>query len=177
MTPMRRLAPFLLAILVSCAPPLAPADFSDGQPRFRPEAFFAGHVSSWGVVEDGAGNPTQRFTTRSLGRTEGDELVIAQEIAFEGGETKQRVWRLRRLDGTRYTATVDDMVGIASGEAYGNVFRLEYTLALSPGNPLKNVDVTHWMYLDPGGTTMLNRIAFRKLGVVVAQATEHFRRE
>lgn len=174
---MRLLVAFILLALAGCGPRLAPADFSAGHPRFRPEEFFAGRVSSWGVVEDGAGNPTQRFTTRSLGRREGDDLVISQEIAFDGGEAKRRVWHLRRLDDVRYTATVDDIVGTATGEAQGNVLRLEYTLALAPGNPLKNVDVTHWMYLEEGGATMLNRIAFRKLGIVVAQATERFRRE
>jgi hypothetical protein len=69
------------------------------------------------------------------------------------------------------------MVGTASGEAHGNVFHWSLTLALSPGNPLANVRMSQWMYLQPDGRTLLNHSTIRKFGVVVAQVTEQFRRE
>jgi len=67
------------------------------------------------------------------------------------------------------------MIGAARGEAYGNVFHWSFRLALSPGNPLGNVRMTQWMYLQPDGRTMVNHTTIRKLGIVVAQVTEQFR--
>jgi hypothetical protein len=52
----------------------------------------------------------------------------------------------------------------------------EYTLALRPGNPLANVRFKLWMYLQADGETMINRVTISKLGVIVAQTTEHFHR-
>ena len=164
-----------LVVLSGCTA-LAPADFAGGTPRFEPETFFAGHVHSWGVVENRSGDPRQRFTTDLVGRRDGETLVIAQHFSFDDGETQERVWRLRRLDEHRYEATASDVVGPATGEAWGNAFRWEYTLATDPGNPLKNVDVKQWMYGLGDGSTMMNRVTVTKLGIVVAEVTEFFQK-
>ena len=39
------------------------------------------------------------------------------------------------------------------------------------------MEFEHWMYLADDGETLLNRFAVRKLGVVVARASEVFHRE
>ena len=49
-------------------------------------------------------------------------------------------------------------------------------LALSPCNPLSHVRVRQWMYLQDGGETMVNRVTISKLGMLVGQTTEYFRR-
>ena len=49
----------------------------------------------------------------------------------------------------------------------------QWTLALHPGNPLTNVAMDQWWYLQADGS-MLNRTIISKLGVVVAEVTEHF---
>lgn len=154
---------------------LQPADFANDGPTFRPELFFEGEVSSEGVIEGRSGAPTGRVATASTGRREGDALVITQTLTFDDGRRQERVWRLRRLDDHRYEATATDIVGVAIGEAQGSVFRLSYTLALRPGNPLANVGMLHWMYLQDDGT-MVNRVRVTKLGVTVAQVTERFRK-
>ena len=79
------------------------------------------------------GNPLKRFTTASVGRWEGEALALDQEFTYEGGQRQQRHWRIRRVDAHRFEATANDVVGIATGEAYGNAFRWEYTVALKPG--------------------------------------------
>jgi uncharacterized protein DUF3833 len=56
------------------------------------------------------------------------------------------------------------MVGKAAGEAFGNVFRWSFALPLSPGNPLANVRMTQWMYLQPDGRTLINHSTIRKFG-------------
>ena len=72
-----------------------------------------------------------------------------------------------------FTATANDMVGEAQGEAAGRVFHWSWVLALQPGNALKNVTMSQWMYLEDGGS-MLNHTTITKLGVVVAQVSEQF---
>ena len=38
------------------------------------------------------------------------------------------------------------------------------------------VRMKHWMYLADDGDTMINRVIISKLGIVVAETTEYFRR-
>jgi hypothetical protein len=173
---MRRFAWLLLLPVGACAEPLAPQSFAHVGPRFEPDRFFEGHTRSWGVVEDRAGEPRRRFATAAVGRREGTELVLTQDLTFEDGETQRRIWRLRRVDDSRYEATASVVVGVATGEAHGNAFRWSYTLALGPDAAVASVDLRHWMYLQDGGATLVNRVAITKLGIVVGQVTEYFQR-
>ena len=165
-----------LLVMTGCAP-LSPQQFADTKPAFDPQAFFTGRVHSWGVFENRAGEPVKRFTTASVGRREGDALMLDQEFTYENGQRQRRHWRIRRVDAHRFAATADDVVGTATGEAYGNAFRWEYTVALKPGNVLYNVRLKQWMYLQADGRSMVNRATINKSGVEVAQVTEFFWRE
>ncbi len=155
----------------------APGDSASQQPRFEPERFFAGHVRSWGVIENRSGDPTARFTADIQGWHDGPVLVIEQRFAFDDGRKQERVWRLRRIDDHRYEAWANDVVGTAIGEAHGNAFRLEYTLAIDPGNALKNVHMKQWMYAVGDGSAMMNRVTVTKWGVTIAEVTESFLRD
>ena len=166
-----------VAAVGGCAS-LAPSQFAGSTPTFDPVAFFTGRTRSWGVFENRAGQPARRFSTVCDGRREADgTLLLDQTFTYEDGKVQQRHWRIRRLDAHRYTATANDVVGTGEGEAYGNAFHWAYTVALSPGNPLGNVRLRQWMYLQAGGQTMVNRASVLKFGVLVAQVTEEFRRE
>lgn len=112
--------------------------------------------------------------TETSGRREGETLKIEQDISVSGSKPQHRSWQIRQLDAHRYEATANDILGPVRGEAYGNVFHWEFTVALSPGNPLENVRFSQWMYLQPDGTTMVNHSTIRKFGIVVAQVTEEF---
>ncbi|MGH6609300.1 MAG: DUF3833 family protein [Burkholderiaceae bacterium] len=164
-----------MLLLTACGG-LDPQDFAGAKPRFEPEKFFAGKTRSWGVIEDRSGNPESRFRTETRGRRDGETLVIEQRFFFEDGRTQRRVWRLRRIDAHRYVATANDVVGTATGVAYGNAFHWEYTVRLTADNPLSNAGFEHWMYLLDGGATMMNRVTVSKLGVTIAEVTEYFRR-
>lgn len=140
-------------------------------------AYFTGKTHSWGVFENRAGQPGRGFKTACVGRMEGNVLVLDQEFTYDDGQHQRRHWRIRRVDAHRFEATANDVVGTGTGEAYGNAFRWEYTVALKPGNPLFNVRLKQWMYLQPGGRTMLNRGTVRALGVEVAQIAEEFQHD
>lgn len=168
----------LLLLAAGCGAPLAPSAFGDaGGPALAPERYFEGRTTAFGVFEDSGGAPTGRFSTESVGRREGDALVLDQTIRLGDGSVQQRTWRLRRVDAHRYEATAGPVVGTAVGEAHGRVFHWTYTLELEPGGWLRRVEFEHWMYLAEDGRTLLNRFTVRKLGIVVARASEVFHRQ
>jgi len=170
------LASALLCILAfaGCGS-MSPLKFDGGTPEFNPMSFFEGPVRSWGVIENGRGNPRKRFRVDVDGKREGEVLTVTQHFFYEGGRREQRVWHIRQAGPHRFEATANDVVGTSVGESHGNAFIWEYTLALHPGNPLLNVRMHHWMYLQGDGT-MTNRVRVTKFGIPLSHITEHFQR-
>jgi hypothetical protein len=164
----------VLVLLSGCAPALPLDRFAGTRPAFDPVTFFTGHVTSWGVIENRAGAPSDIVTTDCVGTAEGpDGLRMAQHVTTSGGTT-ERDWHLRRLAPGRFEATASDMVGTATGEARGRVFHWTWVLATTPGQSWRNVTFEQWMYgMDDGA--MVNRTVVTKLGVVLAEVTEQFR--
>jgi hypothetical protein len=153
------------------------AQFARERPILDPTTFFTGRTSSFGVMENRGGAPKEVVKTTTIGHWEGNTLRMEQDLVLGDAKPQHRSWRIRRLDAHHYSATANDMVGTARGEAYGNVFHWSFTLALSPGDPLANVRMSQWMYLEPDGKTMVNHTTISKFGIVVAQVTEQFRKQ
>lgn len=166
-----------LAMAMSGCASRPAASFQEGKPLFDPGEFFRGRTHSWGIIESRSGEPSQVLTTQTQGQWEGDTFHFEQDLAFEQGKRQHRSWLLRRVDAHHYTATGTGIVGEAKAEAYGNVFHLDFTLDVSPGNPLFRVHMSQWMYLQPDGRTMINRDTLTKAGVTVAYITEQFTKE
>ncbi len=162
--------------LTSCASVPSSVVKETARPIFDPMAFFAGRTNSSGFFETRSGRPIQRVTTETTGRRAGAVLLLEQELRFGDGERQHRSWQIRRIDAHHYEATANDMIGVARGEASGNFFHWNFRLALSPGNPFLNVQMSQRMYLQPDGRTMINHSTIRKAGFVVAQVEEQFRR-
>lgn len=169
--------PFLclaLVLLAGCADPLPVTAFAATEPALDPVRFFTGAVRSWGVLEDRAGQPTQIVTTECQGEAERPErLHMVQHLHVGTDKESVRDWRMQRIGPGRYQATANDMVGTATGEASGRAFHWQWVLATEPGNPIKRVTLDQWWYLLDDGS-MLNRTTIRKLGVTLAEVTEHF---
>jgi hypothetical protein len=168
-----------LSLLALGCRTLKPQGFATASPRFEPEKFFEGPTRSWGVMESRTGKPKSRFETVMMGVRDGKDLVITQDFTFEDGHQQQRLWRLRRIDEHRYEATANDVVGVSVGEAYGNTFHWKYTVALRPGHLLSRLANVHFelfMYLAADSETLINRVIVRKLGIILAETTEHFHR-
>ncbi len=177
-TPARHPGVRLLALLAlaGCGQVLSPERLAaTAPPVLDPMAFFTGHTRSWGVLEDRGGAPTDWLTTEALGEQADGVLAMHQTIRLGDGTVQHRDWRLHRTSPGRYEATANDMVGTAEGQASGRSFHWRFTIALSPGNPLKNVGFEQWMFLMDDGA-LVNRTVIRKLGVVVAEVTEQFTR-
>jgi len=167
----------LCAVLLTGCSSLKPRDFAGSTSAFEPDEYFTGRVRSWGVLENRRGEPKSRFTTESIGTREaGGDTLIIQTFKYEDGRTQQRIWHVHRLDGHRYEATANDVVGKARGEAYGNAFRWEYTIALKPGNPFSHVHLTQWMYLPEGTQSLFTRAVVTKFGFTLGEVSESFQR-
>lgn len=175
---MRRAAPLALLLpLLACSSPLPVASFAGDGPGFDPVRFFQGRIHSWGVLENRAGQPTEIVRTDGTGVPEGtDGVHFPQRVQTGADPATMRDWHMRRVGPGRYEATANDIIGTAQGGASGRAFHWTWTLALHPGNPLSHVGMDQWWYLQDDGT-MLNRTIITKLGVVVAEVTEHFVRE
>lgn len=164
-------------MLVSGCASMRVSDFAGSQPVLDPAQFFTGHARSSGVMENRSGAPVKTVSTTTTGRWVGTTLQLEQDLVIGEAKPQHRSWRIRKIDAHHFEATANDMVGRARGEAYGNVFYWSFTLAGSPGNPLANVQMSQWMYLQPDGRTLVNHSTIRKFGIVLAQVTEQFRRE
>jgi len=170
---MRRLILLLMLGLLGCGKAMPVDVFRSTTPAMDPIRFFTGHVRSWGVLENRSGEPTSIVTTDCLGESDGDTLRMVQQLTIGRDAPTTRTWQMQRAGPNRYEATANDMVGTATGEASGRAFHWTWTLALSPGNDLKNVSMDQWCYLLDDGS-MLNRTTVRKLGVILIEVTEHF---
>ncbi len=175
---MRLLSPILLtaigALLVACGDPMPVSAFKDTRPVLDPVRFFTGHVRSWGVLENRSGQPDAIVMTDCVGTADGpDGLSMTQTLVVGTDPPTTRRWHMRRTAPGTFEATANDMVGTATGEAAGRAFHWQWTLALSPGNSLKDVTMDQWWYLQPDGS-LLNRTTVRKLGFIAAEVTEHF---
>lgn len=167
-----RVVPLLLA-LTGCAPALPIDRFAGTAPAFDPLTFFTGHATSWGVIENRSGAPSDIVTTDCVGEADGpDGLRMVQHVTNAEGTTR-REWHMRRLGGGRFEATANDMVGTATGEARGRVFHWTWTLATRPGASWRDVAFEQWMYLMDDGA-MVNRTQVTKFGILLAQVTEQF---
>jgi hypothetical protein len=168
------LALTLATTLAACGDPMPTSAFKDTRPAIDPIRFFTGHVRSWGVLEDRSGQPTDIVTTDCTGTPDGhDGLDMTQTLQIGTDKPTKRQWHMRRTGPATFEATANDMVGTATGEAAGRAFHWQWTLALSPGNSLKNVTMDQWWYLQSDGS-LINRTTIRKLGIIAAEVTEHF---
>ncbi len=161
-------------LLAGCATPSVQR-FAGTTPVFDPMAFFTGHVTSWGVIEDRAGGPSDIITTDCVGAVGPDGVLHLVQRLTIGDKLRSRDWTLRRDGPGRYRATASDMVGEAVADVAGRALHWRYTLVLDPHNSLKNVAFEQWIYLLDDGST-LDRATLSKFGVIAAEVTEHFTR-
>ena len=161
----------LVAALAGCASVKDIGEFAGTKPTFDPVQFFTGHVTSWGVVER-SGQPTDVVVTDCVGEPEGAGLHLTQKLTV-GADVSHREWHVTRTAQDHYAATANDMVGTAQGVSSGRAFHWSWVLATKPGHSLFDVTMDQWWYLLDDGT-MMNRTTVSKLGITIAQVSEHF---
>ncbi|MDE8346535.1 MAG: DUF3833 family protein [Acidocella sp.] len=167
----------MLALLLGvsgCAAKLPPSGFAQSGPAFNPLAFFAGHVTSWGVEENRAGQPTAIVTTNCVGKMTGpDTLRMVQTLHVGNNPAQTRIWQFTRIGPNTYVGRANDMVGVAQGVVSGRAFHWRWVLATHPGDVLGNVTMSQWMYQMGDGAVMI-RTVVSKFGVSLIEVSEQF---
>lgn len=138
-------------------------------PTFDPLRFFAGRTAGEGelrVLLSGS----RPVRVAGEGRVEpGGTLTLVQQVRRGERPPGTRTWRLRALEGGRFAGTLTDAIGPVRAEVSGN--RLHVRFRMRGG-----FDAEQWLFLQPGGGTVLNRMTVCKFGLPVASLRETIRR-
>ena len=152
-------------ILVGCTEMKA-IDFSGTTPRLVIEEYFAGRTIASGIFEDRFGQLRRQFTVEIEGTWDGKQLVLDELFLYDDGERDRRVWHIRKTGPNNYEGRADDVIGLASGEAYGNALNWNYEMDLQVGDGTWRVRFDDWMFLQPSGL-LLNRARVSKFGIEI----------
>ncbi len=164
----------LCGSLASCTGPRA-RDFAGKGPPLDPKAYFSGHVRSWGMVESRSGKVSDQFSTQMHGVPRSDGLRLTQDFNYASGRHEHRVWDIHVVDAHHFEGHANDSVGVAHGEAWGNAFEWNYTLAVKVKGHTVNVNFRQIMLLQAGGV-LLNRVHYSKFGLRLGSVSEFFRK-
>lgn len=161
------LLPLLFALqLGGCLASLPPRAPPAAQPLFDPTQFFAGHTHGEGRLDIRVG-ADRTLRVEGTGRTDADgRFRLDQTITFGDGTIETRVWFLRRVDATHFTATLSDAKGEVRAETNGARFHLRYLLR----HPA--VYMEQWLTLNTDGRTVDNQAQVTVLGVPWARLSE-----
>ncbi len=169
-----RLTAALLALLIiSGCTNMKPTDFKDETPVLRIEEYFQGTTRAWGIFEDRFGTLRRQFTVEITGTWDGETLVLDERFNYADGETDRRVWTIRKTGDHRYEGQADDVVGKATGEAYGNALNWRYDMDLKIGDGTLRVHFDDWMFLQPTNV-LINRAKVSKFGIEIGSVTLAF---
>lgn len=173
---MKRLALTLVCALAlaGCASP-TPQDYAAEKPTLDLQRYFNGDVVAHGIFSDRSGKVVRRFTVLMKCQWVGNEGTLDEAFTYSDGKTDRRIWRLKKLDGGRYTGTADDVVGTANGQVAGNAFQWNYTLKLPVDGKVYEVQFDDWMYLMDE-RVMLNRAVMSKFGIRLGEVTLAFQK-
>lgn len=176
----RRLHRFLLPLILlfalnGCAA-MDPKDFAGRRPDLKIEEYFAGRTNAWGIFEDRFGTLRREFTVTIDGRWDGRELVLDERFLYSDGETDRRVWHITRTGEHGYEGQAGDVIGTATGSAYGNALNWRYDMDMKVGDGTWRVRFDDWMFLQPGGV-LINRANVYRWGVWIGTVTLFFQPE
>ena len=162
-------------LIVGCASPRVDS-YRDERPVLDLREYFDGEVEAHGMFQDRSGRVVKRFSVAIKGSWNGDLGTLEEDFVYSDGSTDRRVWTITRIDQHNYVGTAGDVIGEATGTAYGNALRWRYVLALPVDGKTYHVDFDDWMYLMDD-TIMLNRSEMRKFGLRIGEVTLTFRKK
>lgn len=133
-----------------------------------PIAFFTGRSEGFGTVDTLLGRPV-KLLVESIGRREGDTLILDQTIREGAKPSRVRRWIMRPVAPGRYTGTLTDAEGPVNVTVAGPRASIRYRMR-------GGFDVNQQLTLQSEGRTLLNRLHVKKFGVRVAIVEETIRK-
>ena len=162
----------LILILIGCTE-MKPSDFSGSTPQLVIEEYFAGETVASGMFEDRFGQVRRQFNVEINGKWDGEQLILDEKFLYDDGERERRVWRIRKTGRNTYEGRADDVIGVATGEAYGNALNWQYEMDLRVADGTWRGRFDDGMFLQPSGL-LLNRAKVSKFGLEIGTVTLAF---
>jgi len=158
------LLPVSALTLAACVPSSDLGELKAPAPAIDPVAFFLGHTHGDGQLKIAFSGKTPTLV-EGHGRMDGDTLVLDQRVKQGDKPATTRQWRLRPTGAGRYAGTLTDATGPVMADVEGNMFHVRF--------PMKGgTEAEQWLYLQPGGTVVTNRMVVTKFGLPVASLDE-----
>lgn len=137
-------------------------------PDLQPMAFFLGRTHGEGELDKLFSRPV-RVAVDSVGRRQGDMLVLDQTIYEGRSPPSVRRWTMRPVGINRYSGTLTDATGPVSVVVSGSHADIRYKTK-------SGFEVEQELVLQSDGKTILNRLRAHKLGIRVAALDETIRK-
>lgn len=145
-----------------------PADYAASAPAFDLRGTFDGPLVASGVIYGPTGRVATRFVADMDGRWDAEGGTLTESFRYDTGRTQAREWRIVPGEGGRFTATADDVIGVAEGTVSGAAAVMRYRLRLPAEAGGWVVDVTDWLYRGEDGV-VVNRSQLRRFGILVGE--------
>jgi hypothetical protein len=159
----------MLAFLCSCG--IKGEKYINMQPTLRLEEFFNGSVKLWGIVQDRSGNIVNRFDATIDGQWNENKGVLDELFTYyDSGKQEKRVWKITKIDDLHYEGTANDIIGTASGRAFGNAVFWSYEMDIVVDDSSYRLAFEDWMWAMRDDVVM-NRSYLKKFGITVAEVT------
>lgn len=135
---------------------------------FEPATFFTGRTRGEATLDTLIASPVA-VTVDSVGRKQGNTLVLDQAIRQGDQPARVRRWTMRPVAPDRFSGALTDATGPVQGTTAGPRAYIRYTMK-------NGMQVEQQLALQSDGMTVLNRLEVRALGVRVATLTETIRK-
>jgi Protein of unknown function (DUF3833) len=154
------------------------ADFADRQPTIRPEQFFVGSLSGWGLEVGPLGGIGRRLEVTAVGGFDPatQTLSLAETYRFDDGHMDRLDWRIRKGENGRYIAHEQRIAEPGDGEAAGCAFHLTYTRSVPQADGSRaTLNFDDW-FIQIDDNTLVVRASIRKLMIETGSMTVLYRR-
>lgn len=146
-------------------------------PKLDIYEYFQGNTTGWGMIQDRKGILLRQFVVQIHGTVSANnELILKETFAWSDGEIQHRTWTISAEDEHRLSGTATDIVGTASGEAYGNVLNWKYYLDVKVDDSTYTLHLDDWMFLQPDNV-LINKTRMSKFGFHLGEITIIFNKK
>jgi Protein of unknown function (DUF3833) len=161
-------AVFLTVIALNSCGGMQPQQFSNVEPRFIPEQYFAGKTKGTGQFWDRFNDLKLNFVVELDGSWDGKILKLTEVLRYDSGETFNRIYEITKINDNLYEVRSADLEGVGKIESFGNTLKWSYYLKQKIGARIITLYFNDWMFLRDGGI-VLNRAFGQKWGFSVGE--------
>jgi hypothetical protein len=164
---------FVLSIMMflsACTGGIKGSSYLADEPKLDLKQYFSGNIDAWGIVQDRSGNVIKRFDVKMLGVWKDNEGTLEEFFQYSDGTTQTRIWKIKQIGKDEYEGFADDILGKATGRAFGNAVNWSYSMDLPVDGTTYRIKFDDWMWLMKDGV-LINRSYMKKFGVTVGEIT------